>query len=262
MPDLTLRICGIPLRLAADDRVFVEEARRRYEPFVAAGAPEIRLELEIVPRRLRAAMPEPRVIRRGRRIRVERHDLEFDLAPGTLRGRVLRSPAALDSTLRIALSFALVERGGFLCHSAAVGGRLFPGVSGAGKSTLGLSVPPRRLLADELVGVTGLKLHGTPFWGDFRAGRNNVSRRLEAIFFLDRRAPRGVRPVGKAEALGRLLGCVICFDDDGRAGRVILDAVRACVDKAPPFVLSYDARKTGFPGVEWMIKVALRRTVS
>ncbi|MBV8880900.1 MAG: hypothetical protein JO332_13095, partial [Planctomycetaceae bacterium] len=190
--------------------------------------------------------------------RVERHDLEVDLAPGLGKATVAANASALDSLLRIVLSFLLVPRGGFLCHSAAVDGWLFPGVSGAGKSTLGRSVPRRRLLADELVGVVGNTLYGTPFRGDFLIGRNNVSRPLEAVLLLDRKGPRGVRPVSKAVALVRLLQCALYFGDDPRGQRAVLAAAKECVLRAPTFALGYDARTTTFRGVETLIRKALR----
>jgi hypothetical protein len=214
--DLTLRICGVALRLSSDDADLMRAARRRYAPFRGGGAPAFGILLE------------------GR-------------------GGLLR----VDSALRIALSYALLRRGGFLCHAAAVDGRLFPGLSGAGKSTLGRSTPPRRLLADELVGVSPGRLHGTPFRGNFQRGRNNISRPLEAIVFLDRSALRGVWPLPKAEALARLLGCVLYFGDDAASGRKILRVARACVERVPTFALSYDAQKTGFRRLERILREAL-----
>ncbi len=171
---------------------------------------------------------------------------------------MLRSASSLDSLLRIALSFELARRGGFLCHAAAVDGWLFPGRSGSGKSTLGRASPQGRLLADELVGVKDGRLLGTPFWGDFRAGRNNGSRRLRGIFFLDRRSPAGVHPLGRAAALARLLRCVLYFGDDAPAAGALLAAARAAVEAAPAFLLSYDARKTGFGALESIVREALR----
>lgn len=164
----------------------------------------------------------------------------------------------LDSALRVAVSWELSRRGGFLCHAAAADGWLFPGPTGAGKSTLGRSVPSRRLLGDELVGVVGGWIYGTPFRGNFRVGRNGARRPLEAVFFLDRAAPRGVRAVPKAEALARLLRCVLFFGEDAASGGRILRAARACVERVPTFVLSYDAGETSFRSLERMIREALR----
>ena len=259
MPDFSVRVCDITLRVTAEDRHFIGSARKRYAPFLASGRPALSIALEFVTKRMRPFREEPRVVWDGRAGRVDRHDLELELAPGLGRARIVRGLSPLDSLLRIALSFELAKRGGFLCHSAAVDGWLFPGVSGAGKSTLGRSVPKKRLLADELVGVVGTRLWGTPFRGDFLPGKNPVSRPLEAILLLDRHSrPRGVRPVGKATALMHLLQCVLYFGDDPRSGKRLLAAARRCVMRAQTFALSYDARRTTFSGVESMIKQAIR----
>lgn len=257
MPELTVCVCGVAIRLEADDGRFIAAARNRYSPFAAKGRVDLALDLELVTRKLRPYRDEPVVVWDGRAGRIERHDLELDLAPGLGRAKVVRGLSPLDSLLRVALSFELVKRGGFLCHSAAVDGWLFPGMSGAGKSTLGRSAPKTRLLADELVGVVGTRLWGTPFRGDFLPGKNPASRRLEAILLLDRHGPRGVREVPKAVALSRLLQCVLYFGDDPKGGSTILASATQCVTRAKTFALGYDARKTPFSGVESMIRKAL-----
>lgn len=258
MPELTIRVCDVAVRLDAEDGRFIASARSRYAPFVARTRPDLSLDLSLTKKKLQAYRDEPRVVWDGRAGRVERHDFALDLAPGIGRATVVRGLSPLDSLLRIALSFELVKRGGFLCHSAAIDGWLFPGVSGAGKSTLGRSAPKKRLLADELVGVVGTRLWGTPFRGDFLPGKNPATRPLEAILLLDRRGPRGVHAVSKAAALIRLLQCALYFGDDPRGGRTILAAARKCVMRAETLSLSYDARKTPFSGVESMIRKALQ----
>jgi hypothetical protein len=257
LPELSVRICGGLIRVEADEGRFIAAAKTRYRTFLAKGSPDVSLTLSLVRKKLRPYRDEPRVVWDGRAGRIERHDLECDLAPGIARATIASNPSALDSLLRIVLSFLLVKRGGFLCHSAAVDGWLFPGVSGAGKSTLGRSVPKKRLLADELVGVVGDRLYGTPFRGDFLIGRNNVVKPLEAVILLDRKGPKGVRPVSKAFALVRLLQCALYFGDDPKGGRAILVAARRCVLRAPTFALGYDARRTSFDDVDQMIRKAL-----
>jgi hypothetical protein len=256
--DFAIRVCGVTLRITAEDGAFLGAARRRYAPFQAAGTEDVRLRIELVDAPLRPPPEEPLVGESGSAVRVERHDLEMDLGPRGGGARVLRTASALDSALRIALSFAVARRGGFLCHAAAVDGWLFPGRSGDGKSTLGLAAPEDRLLADEHTGVLDGWLHGTPFWGDFRPGLNNGSHRLEAVFLLDRNAPRGVRAIPKAQALARILECALFFSDRPAWSRRLLRAAKACVGSVPAFVLSYDARRTRFSCLEAMLKRAIR----
>jgi hypothetical protein len=241
----------------ADAPALIAAARRRYAAFVSRQSPDVVLRLQTLRGRFGPFREEPMVRGDGRAWRVMRHDLDLEIVPGLVRGTLQDTAAALDSVMRIVLSFDLLARGGFLCHAAGVDGWLFPGVSGAGKSTLGGLVPKRRLLADELVGVLGTTLWGTPFRGDFQAGRTAVSRPLEAIVLLDRRAPRGIVPVGRAAALSMLLRCALCFTDDAEGAGRILRAARRCVEAAPAFRLSYDARRSRFRDVERLIRGAL-----
>lgn len=248
MPELAVRICGVLVRLRGDDAPFLAAARRRYRTFLSDGRATIDVALETSERPFRARLDEPRIDG----ARVVRHDLEIE--PG--RARVLRAASGLDSLLRILVSLELGRRDGFLCHAAAVDGRLFPGRSGAGKSTLGRKTPRDRLLADELVGVRGLTLLSTPFWGDFRAGRENGTRRLRSVVLLDRAAPRGVRPVPRARALATLLECAVVFRDAPGEAERILRAARRLAVAVPAFELSYDARSTPFRRVEAMLAEA------
>lgn len=236
------------MRLRGDDAPFLAAARRRYRTFLCCRRNlHVDLALETVAKPLRRRMDEPRVAEG----RIERHDLEVGEV-----ARVLRTPSALDSLLRILVGRALGERGGFLCHAAAFDGRLLPGRSGAGKSTLGRKTPKDRLLADELVGVVGRTLHSTPFWGDFRAGRENGTRGLRSIVLLDRHAPRGVRPAPRAVAMAALLECAVVFEDGRAAVDRILRSARDLAAAAPAFVLSYDARSTSFRALEAMLEEA------
>lgn len=260
MPDasLTFRIAGLRLGLRSDRPEILRRLAERYAPFRARSEPEFLLRIDFAGAPWGPDREEPRIQSAGWSVRVERRDLEAELGARGGHARVVARPSPLDSLLRIALSFALARRGGFLCHAAAVDGWLFPGPSGAGKSTLGRAAPRDRLLADELVGVREGKLYSTPFWGDFRPGRDNGDRRLEGIFFLDRRAPRGALPLGKAEALVRLLGCVLYFADDACGAARLLARARRLVERVPSFTLSYDARRWGFREVESCVRGVLQ----
>lgn len=256
--EVTLRICNLAIRLEATDSRLMARARKRYAPFETRGPADLLLTLSFTDRRLRPDLDEPRVVWNGRAVRVERHDLELDLESGLGGATMIRSARTFDSLLRIVLSLELLKRGGFLCHSAAVDGWLFPGLSGAGKSTLGRAAPPKRLLADELVGIVDGHLFGTPFRGDFLRGTNPSCHPLEGIFLLERHGPRGVHPIPKVQALLRLLQCAVHFSNDSESGRTILDLALRQVLKARTFSLGYDARRTKFGDVECQIREALR----
>lgn len=237
-----VEILSLPFRFECGDAAFVAEARRRYRPFLANRGPVWRVTVS--PRMLD---PRGGVVPRVDGPRVRRRDFEADLS----RREVLvhRVPSAFDSFLRVLVSLRL--RDGVLVHSAAADGRLLPGKSGAGKSTFGAKLGARAILSDELTGLVRRRgrwwVGGTPFWGNFTAGRVNRLAPLEAICFLDRRAPRGLRPVAPAEALIRLLECVLCFRDDDETATRVLRLCAAAVRAVPCVTLSYDAATTG-PG--------------
>ena len=90
MPELTLRVCEIPIRVTAEDRRFIASARKRYAPFLTTAKPALSIDLELVTKRMRPFRDEPRVVWDGRAGRVDRHDLELELAPGLGRGPSIR----------------------------------------------------------------------------------------------------------------------------------------------------------------------------
>lgn len=252
--ETTLRICGITFRLSSDDGRFLAAARRRYAPFAGRGREDLSVRVETMDAPVRRAPSELRTKRSGDILLLARYDLLGCIDADAAGAQVRRTAASLDGFLRVVLSDALLRRGGFLCHAAAVDGVLLPGRSGAGKTTFGRKVPRPRLLSDELVGVLGGRLHATPFWGEFRAGRNSGSRKLRLVAFPDRRAPRGRAPLARAEALTRLLECVVCYDDgEAAARRAILLAAR-CVKSVPCVTLSYDARRTAWRELERLLR--------
>lgn len=230
-----VEILGLPFAFECGDAAFVRSARRRYRAFLSAR-PARAIRLDVTDRN-----PEPRL---GLQPRVERGRIrrrDFVCEGG--RALVHRSPAAFESLLRVLVSLRL--RDGVLVHAAAARGRLVPGKSGAGKSTFGRLLGPRELLSDELVGVTrrdGWRVWGTPFRGTLEAPGTSRSEPLEAIVFLDRHARRGLRRLPPADALVRLLRCVICFSESDAAR--VLAFCAAAVRARPAFLLSYDAGST------------------
>ncbi|GAC1630969.1 MAG: hypothetical protein NVS9B14_02220 [Candidatus Acidiferrum sp.] len=104
----------------------------------------------------------------------------------------VRHEYALDSLLRMFLSWALLPESGFLLHAATVlhSGKayVFFGRSGAGKSTVSGLSPRGSVLTDEislLKFVDGeWRAFGTPFWGEFRADGQNTSAPIAGFFKL------------------------------------------------------------------------------
>ncbi|MBI2901555.1 MAG: hypothetical protein HYY17_15335 [Planctomycetes bacterium] len=255
---LGVEIVGRPFEFECGDAAFVVEARRRYRHFLSRR-PGMRFEVTVVEKRFEPRWRvAPRIEMDGRRIRAWRPDFRSEFGPrgGTL--AVHRVASAFDSFLRTLVS--LVVRDGVLVHAACAERRLLPGRSGAGKSTFGATLGSHAILSDELTGLVRRRgrwsVWGTPFWGNFTPGIVNRGEPLEAIVFLDRRAERGVHPLPAAEALVRLLECVLCFRDDPEEARRVLDLCAGAVRAVPCLRLSYDARSTPREELRRMVRAA------
>ena len=129
-------------------------------------------------------------------------------------------------------------------------GRLFPGKSGSGKSTLASLAPFRKVLSDELVAAVpaphGFALCGTPFWGSFVRGVSTGRYSLDATYFLERKKKEQLEQIRPADAVTRLLECVLCFvDDEGRMKRILQTGVRLA-RSAPCFRFSFKAKNRAY----------------
>ena len=159
----------------------------------------------------------------------------------------VRHEYALDSLLRVLLSWLLLPRQGFLLHAATVvrHGRtcVFTGRSGAGKSTVASLAPPGSVLTDEISLLrreeNAWRAYGTPFWGEFRAAGANRSAPVGGIFVLVQAAENKLRPMRPREALRALLPNVLFFSSDAPANARLLDLLVAAVSQTPCFELRF-----------------------
>jgi hypothetical protein len=131
----------------------------------------------------------------------------------------VRHEYALDSLLRMYMSWALLPQDGFLLHAASVtrNGKayIFVGRSGAGKSTVASLSPRGSVLTDEisLIRPANGQWHafGTPFWGEFKADGSNTSAPIAGIFRLIQARENRIEPLRPSELLKTLLPCVLFF---------------------------------------------------
>ena len=138
---------------------------------------------------------------------------------------------ALDSMLRVFLTWKLLNHNGFLLHAATIvrnrKAYIFTGRSGAGKSTVASLSPEGSVLTDEISllrrenGVW--RAYGTPFWGEFRAAGSNTSAPVAGIFRLLQAAENRVEALRPAAILRALLPNVLFFSTAAEANRRLLD---------------------------------------
>ena len=153
----------------------------------------------------------------------------------------VRHEYALDSLLRVLLSWTLLPKRGFLLHAATIlrGGRafIFAGRSGAGKSTVASLAPAGSVFTDEISLVCEesreWRAFGTPFWGEFRAEGKQAHAQAAGIFQLVQAPHNRVERLSPTNAVRMLLPNVLFFSKDAEANRRLLELVTATAQAVP-----------------------------
>jgi hypothetical protein len=164
----------------------------------------------------------------------------------------VRNPYALDSLLRVLLSWKLLGHHGFLLHAATVvrDGRayVFTGRSGAGKSTVASLSPSGTVLTDEISLLRrengGWRAYGTPFWGEFRAAGSNTSAPVAGIFRLLQAPENRVTPIRPVTLLRSILPNVLFFSSEAQANRSLLEILTRAVKVIPGYNLEFRKNAT------------------
>lgn len=232
-----LSIGCVPLRLRTSDMQLFRAASSRYSAFAAAAAQPIRITLNESSR----SGSEPAEFEfefEGAALRASSRETRFD---------GVRNDYALDSLLRVLLSWKLAGRHGFLLHAATVvrGGKayVFTGRSGAGKSTVASLSPAGTVLTDEISLLRfkdgEWRAYGTPFWGEFRGAGSNSSAPIRGLFRLVQAAENRATPLRPLEMLRALLPNVLFFSAESEANRRLLEILSHAVDSISGYELAF-----------------------
>jgi hypothetical protein len=159
---------------------------------------------------------------------------------------------ALDSLLRILLSWVLLRYAGFLLHAATVvrNGRayVFSGGSGAGKSTVAALSPAGSVWTDEISLLRReqgeWRAYGTPFWGEFRAAGSNSSAPVAGIFGLSQARENHVEALAPVGLLRNILPNVLFFSGEVAATQRLLEILGQAVKEIPGYNLAFRKDKT------------------
>jgi len=226
---VNLLIGGLPLRLLSQDAELLSAASRRYHAF--AGI--LKEQFSILVERETREEADHKMFAcefEGARLRADDNSVHFS---------GVRHEYALDSLLRMFLSWALLPEQGFLLHAATVvhhgKAYVFFGRSGAGKSTVSRLSPSGSVLTDEislLKCVDGeWRAFGTPFWGEFCADGQNTSAPMAGLFRLVQSPSNSTERLRPAELLRALLSCVLFFSSQPRDHERLLPILTtACRD--------------------------------
>lgn len=188
---------------------------------------------------------------RGRGVAIwdrQRHQCRIEQSERDFQADVTHPDYVLDSVVRIMLSFLLLDKRGFLIHSAGLirdgNGYLFAGVSGAGKSTVArISAPMTTVLSDDLTLLrhddSGDNVYGTPFFGEFSTGGANESAPLKGIYFLQKGRENRLVENDPALAWRQLLRSVMFFGEDRESTQRIIDLAWDVCRRVPCYTLQF-----------------------
>lgn len=232
-----LSIGCVPLRLQMSDSQLFGAAAQRYAAFTDANEHPIAIALN--DSTLPDSVPADFGYEfEGSVLRAFSSGIRFDS---------VKNQYALDSLLRIFLSWKLLEHQGFLLHAATVirNGKayVFTGRSGAGKSTVAALSPQGSVLTDEISllrreqGVW--QAYGTPFWGEFKAAGSNSSAPVAGIFRLLQAPENRVAPLRPMAILRTLLPNVLFFSAESEANRRLLEILSRAATEINGYNLSF-----------------------
>jgi hypothetical protein len=237
-----LSIGCVPLRLQMSDAQLFGAVSARYAAFTNAAAQPITIALnKETP--LGSAPADFGYEFEGAALRAFPSDIRFD---------GVTNQYALDSLLRVFLSWKLLEHQGFLLHAATVirDGKayIFTGRSGAGKSTVATLSPQGSVLTDEISllrrenGVW--RAYGTPFWGEFKAAGSNSSAPVAGIFRLLQAPENRVTALRPMALLRAILPNVLFFSNAAKTNRQLLEILILAVTEMNGYNLSFRKNST------------------
>jgi hypothetical protein len=237
-----LSVGCVSLRLQMSDVQLFEAASERYAAFTGAAGQAITIALN-KEALLESTPADFGYDFEGAALRAFSSEIRFD---------GVKNQYALDSLLRVFLSWKLLEHQGFLLHAATVirDGKayVFTGRSGAGKSTVASLSPEGSVLTDEISLLrheNGLwRAYGTPFWGEFRAAGSNTSAPVAGIFRLLQAAENRVTALRPMAILRALLPNVLFFSADAKANRQLLEILSVAATEIAGYNLAFRKNST------------------
>lgn len=160
--------------------------------------------------------------------------------------RAVEDPTALDTPLRLLVSYELLQNNGLLLHASGYADRrgavLFLAVSGGGKTTTARKLPHEGVLSDDQVALTrateGWTAHALPFVGEYARATRPLRSPLRALVLLEKASEVSLRGVSAPTALARVARCVVHFVPGVIPAEVLLARIADLAATTPVYTLA------------------------
>lgn len=241
MQALGISVGNIAMEVRAESEALRQTIAKRYAAFADGGESSLRIQV----------LPEGAESGKQVLFACDFEGARVEANPGGAHFLRVKNEYAVDSLLRMYLSWELLNRTGFLLHAATVvrEGRayVFAGKSGAGKSTVASLSPPGSVLTDEISLVrreSGLwRAYGTPFWGEFRAAGSNTSAPVAGILKLAQAKANECQPLGRVELFRVLMTNILFFSKTAEDHQRLLEIAGAAAEEIRGAVLRFQKTK-------------------
>lgn len=246
---LSIGIAGVNLHIRIDcPEVLFREILERYRLYTSDHTARKQVRFYIRCTRMRyphGKEVEPTLRFSGSKAIVRRTDFRLIVDTKSMRvtGTINSTLHSFDMILRIALTLLMRKLGIVLVHSAAFRTFLVPGYSGDGKTTLSRKLGEEHFYSDEINILSfdrGIRIHSTPFWGEFRPPQPPASGKLRALLFLEKGGKVTLTKVSRADALFKLMQCIVYYFDICKQDE-FLSKCASKVAQLPAYSLKYSA---------------------
>lgn len=226
---IKIEIAGFPVSIETANVKFGREILNRYKKFLSKKKPVLNIKIQNVYSK----------IRDSKGVEIKKHGngffIQYRSSSAIVDFRLKRVCIKMyqkniyifDSLLRIIYSLVLVNKKGFLIHSAGVlsgkNGYIFTGKSESGKSTIIKLIENTGSkefipMGDEILAVKKHKniwrVFSTPFKGEIEHSFPNISGSVAKVFFIIKDKKTYCRQLDTKDALQQLLPNVIFFCKD------------------------------------------------
>jgi len=158
-----------------------------------------------------------------------------------------RNPYSINSFLRVLSSIMISRHGGLFVHAsgAIIKGHahIFAGKSGSGKSTVIKNMSDAVSLGDEIIGLKltgeGAAAFSTPFGGELKSPRKNISVPVAGIYLLKKSKIEAVEDTNAGYFFSRFLRCVLNFSKEEDYVQGIVDLGAVILKRVPLRILKF-----------------------